>query len=198
MNILPLNLMYTGEFSLAWPVAVKVNSCVAVFVVSTAKSVPTTILFPAAAHMFWQTAPKSRRTRTPLCLRKRDGQSKYCDCLYTAFHFLKFWSYNAHSDWFYVLRLHVFISCNHVVSTWLLILRFLSVILLWFGFAFIGLIGNSSVNAKSNSVSLFASYVRKLGLYSAVLLDLSPSPGSVLPVCANNLPISICQRKTSR
>lgn len=66
LKILPLNLVYTVFCSLAPPVFVKVNNFVAVLEVSTVKSVPTSILFPDAFHMFSQTFPKSRRTRIAL------------------------------------------------------------------------------------------------------------------------------------
>ena len=49
--LLPLNAAYTVDWSLASPVAVNVNKFVAE-VGSTFKSVPITMLFPAASHMF--------------------------------------------------------------------------------------------------------------------------------------------------
>ena len=66
LKLSPLNLVYTACCSLASPVFVKVNNFVAVLEVSTVKSVPITILFPDAFHMFSQTSPRLRRTRTPL------------------------------------------------------------------------------------------------------------------------------------
>ena len=62
----PLNFVYTGWLSLVIPGDVRLNNCVAVAEVSTARSVPTTMLLPAAAHISWQTPPKSRRTLIPL------------------------------------------------------------------------------------------------------------------------------------
>ena len=85
---LPLNLTYTGAWSLVWPDGVKVNNVVAVAVVSTVRSVPTTMLFPAAFHMFWHTSPKSRRTRIPLWKQKMKNESK----LLEIYRYDSFWN----------------------------------------------------------------------------------------------------------
>ena len=66
LKILPLNVVYTGFFSLSSPNSVNVNNFVALLV-STVKSIPTSIVFFSDAfHMFSQTSPKSRRTRIAL------------------------------------------------------------------------------------------------------------------------------------